>query len=258
MSMFNRLLASVGIGNAKVDTLLEHARYAPGDQVQGVVKIVGGQVAQQVDGIRLTLMTQYLKESNDHKHWVNCELARYRVSEAFTLQPNEQRDFPVHIILPQQTPLTIGKAPVWLKTELDIASAVDPSDHDRIEIVPSVEQSIVIDALNRLGFRLRKAECEHAPRLGHSYPFVQEFEFVPTSYFRDELDELEVIFYPTEHQLELLLQIDRRARGLGGWLSEAMDTDESFVRYRLSRDEWRRLGAEKVSTQLVELIRKYV
>ncbi len=30
--------------------------------------------------------------------------------------------------------------------------------------------------------------------------------------------------------IEVLLQVDRRARGLGGFLSEALDMDESFVR----------------------------
>lgn len=258
MSMFNRLLASVGIGAAKVDTLLEQGRLAPGDEVRGVVRIKGGQVSQQVEGIRLTLMTQYLKESNDHKHWVNYELDRFRVTGSFELSANESKEIPFSIVLPLHTPLTIGQAPVWLKTELDIASAIDPSDNDRIEVIPNVEQSIVLDAVNRLGFRLRKAECEYASRLGVGMPFVQEFEFVPTSYFRGDLDELEVIFYPRGDELELLLQIDRRARGMGGWLAEALDTDETFVRYRLPSAEWRRLGAEGVSEQLSDLIRRYI
>ncbi|WP_195574501.1 sporulation protein [Paenibacillus sp. 1001270B_150601_E10] len=258
MSMFNRLLASVGIGSAKVDTLLEHSRYTPGGQVKGVVKMQGGQVSQQIDGIRLSLQTQYVRESNDTKRWETYELAHYRVSDAFTLQPNEQKEYPFTIQLPQATPLTIGQTPVWLKTTLDIASAVDPNDNDRLEMIPSVEQSIVIDALNRLGFRLRKADCEYAPRLGGHLPFVQEFEFVPTTYFSGDLDELEVIFIPVDGQLELLLQIDRRAKGFGGWLSEAMDMDETFVRYRLPYEEWRRLGAEGVSAELAELIRRYI
>ncbi|SMG50580.1 sporulation protein [Paenibacillus aquistagni] len=258
MSMFNRLLASVGIGNAKVDTLLEHSRYAPGGEVRGVVKMQGGQVSQKVDGIQLSLLTQYVRESNDNQRWETFELSHYRISDAFTLQPNESKEYPFTIQLPYATPLTIGQAPVWLKTTLDIASAVDPNDNDRLEIIPNVEQSIVIDALNRLGFRLRKADCEYAPRIGGHHPFVQEFEFVPTSYFRGDLDELEVIFIPIDGQLELLLQIDRRARGIGGWLTEAMDMDETFVRYRLPHDEWRRLGAEGVSAELAELIRRYI
>ncbi|TVX88226.1 sporulation protein [Paenibacillus agilis] len=258
MSLFNRILASVGIGSAKVDTLLERNRYAPGEQVSGVVKIQGGQVQQQVDAIHLKLMTQYTKESNDTKHQVNHELVRFQVSSAFTLQANEVRELPFTIVLPPHTPLTIGRAPVWLKTELDIANAVDPSDNDLIEIAPKVEQSIIIDALNRLGFRLRKAECEYAPRLGGAVPFVQEFEFVPTTYFKGDLDELEVIFYPKEHELEILVQIDRRAKGLGGWLAEAMDMDETFVRFNLPNDEWKRLGPDGASNHLSNMIRRYI
>ncbi|UHA75014.1 sporulation protein [Paenibacillus sp. 481] len=258
MSMFNRMLASIGIGSAKVDTLLEKARYAPGEEVRGVVKLNGGQVAQQIDGIRLQLMSQYVKEVDDRKTTYQHELARFRVSDAFSIQASEAREIPFSFILPSNVPLTIGTAPVWLKTELDIPSAIDPTDNDRIEVVPTVEQSIIIDGVNRLGFRLRKAECEYAARLGGSLPFVQEFEFVPTSHFRGDLDELEIMFFTTEQGIELLIQIDRRARGFAGLFAEAMDMDETFVRYRRSLKELRELGAEGFSQELADIIRRHL
>ncbi|MCE5168582.1 sporulation protein [Paenibacillus profundus] len=256
MSMFNRFLTSIGIGAAKVDTMLERGRYAPGEEVRGVVKIRGGQGAQHMEGIRILLMTQYTREADCIRQCIHCELQRYDISEAFTIDANETRDVPFSIVLPPQTPLSIDNTPVWLKTELDMTSALDPTDNDRIELIPSVEQSIVIDAVNRLGFRLRKAECEYAPRLGGRYPFVQEFEFVPTSYFRGDLDELEMVFLGTEQQLGLLIQIDRSARSAAGWLNEVAATDESFTTFRLTNTEWRMLGAEGFAGELAERIRR--
>jgi sporulation-control protein len=255
--MFNRFLASIGIGSAKVDTLLEAARYAPGDTVKGVVKIQGGSTEQHIDTIQLSVMTEYIRESNDAKHKQRGQVGRFHVSEPFTLKAGEQREVPFSFKLPHQTPLTIARTPVWIKTELEVKGGVDPSDNDRIDVVPSEAMEVVLQAIQELGFRLREAECEYSSKLGRGLPFVQEFEFVPTTHFRGQLDELEVMFYPSDHELELVLQIDRRARGLAGYFAEAMELDESFVRVRFSHQQLAS-GANAMAWQLLELIKRYV
>ncbi|MFC4775958.1 sporulation protein [Paenibacillus sp. GCM10023252] len=255
--MFNRFLASIGIGSATIDTLLEKARYMPAEEVRGIVKIRGGNVEQRIETIQLSVMTEYIRESNDHKYTQHGELTRYQVSSPFTLQPGENREVPFSFQLPHQTPLTIGRAPVWIKTELDIRGGVDPGDNDRIEVVPTPQMNTVLEALSLIGFRLRKAECEYASRLGGRIPFVQEFEFVPTTQFRGQLDELEVIFYPSDHELELLLQVDRRARGLASLFAEAMDMDESFVRVRFSNEQLA-AGPQAIAHQIADIIGRYV
>ncbi|MNR46493.1 Sporulation-control protein spo0M [compost metagenome] len=88
-------------------------------------------------------------------------------------------------------------------------------------------------------------------------PFVQEFEFVPTSQFRGQLDELEILFFPDEDGVDLLLQIDRKARGLAGLFAEATGTDESFVRVRFERHELDATTTDIAGT-LADLIRDYV
>jgi sporulation-control protein len=45
MPFFKRILASVGIGGAKVDTRLEDSRYFAGNEVRGVVYIQGGSLS---------------------------------------------------------------------------------------------------------------------------------------------------------------------------------------------------------------------
>ncbi|MWC27790.1 sporulation protein [Paenibacillus sp. MMS18-CY102] len=255
--MFNRFLASIGIGNAKIDTVLEKSRYAPGEEVRGVVRMQGGSVDQRVETVQLSVMTEYIRETDDHKHRHHAEIARFHVTKPFTLQPNERQEVPFSFLLPNETPLTIGRAPVWIKTELDVRGAVDPGDSDRIEVQPSQGQHVVLEALSRIGFRLREAECQYAARLGGRLPFVQEFEFVPTTQFRGQLDELEVTFFNRGHELELLLQIDRKARGLGGWLSEAMDMDETFVRVTFSDGQLQQ-GPDAIAHQLADIIQRYV
>ncbi len=46
--MFQKFLASVGIGSAKVDTVLEKDEYIVGEEIVGKVHITGGQLASKL------------------------------------------------------------------------------------------------------------------------------------------------------------------------------------------------------------------
>lgn len=232
--MLKRILASVGIGAAKIDTLLQGDTFSPGQDVSGVVTMKGGAVEQSIDTIELCVRTQYLKEVDDKKVYITTDLVKYHVSHPFVIQPGEQKEVPFTFQLPSDTPLTVGKSAVWVYTGLSISTAIDPSDNDRIRVNPTAGQSVVMQALEQLGFRLRSVDCEYHSRSPRK--FVQEFEYVPTNLFRNKLDELEVIFLGdvSSGSIELLLQIDRRARGLASLFAEALDMDESFVRFSLS------------------------
>lgn len=254
--MFNRFLASIGIGAATIDTLLDHDRLMPGEDVSGIVRIRGGNVRQSIDTISLAVMTEYLREMNDSKVRQTCEIARVHVSDPFSLDAGEQLEIPFSFSLPLQTPLTLGRTPVWIKTELEVRSGIDPGDHDRIEVVPTPQMDTVLHALDLLGFRLVKVDCEHVRSGWGRLPFVQEFEFKPAAHFRGKLDELELIFNPAAGGLELLLQIDRRARGLGSLFAEALDMDESYVRCHFS-DGQLAAGPEALSRELGGIISRY-
>lgn len=236
MSFFNKVFASVGIGAAKVDTKLERDRFAPGEEVKGVVEIIGGSTEQQIDEIYLTLHTTYVKEADDKKYNATAQIDRFRLTQSFLIKENERKEIPFSFRLPLEMPISMGRTKIWVSTGLDIKNAVDPTDKDYLTVVPNRLMAGIFDAVSDLGFRLREAECEHAPRhLRRHLPFIQEFEFIPVSGpYRGRLDELELIFYPqSEDEIEVLMQVDRRARGLGGFLSEAMGMDESFVRLTL-------------------------
>lgn len=240
LSLFNKALASIGIGAAKVDTKLHKATYTISENITGVVEIVGGNTEQQIDAIYLSLHTNYIREIDDKKISDTAVLQKYKINEPFTIQANEKREIPFSFEFPAIVPITSGSSRVWIQTGLDIKNAVDPKDKDFIDIQPSRLANGVLSAFQNLGFRLRKVDNEQSPKyLRNRSPIVQEFEFVPTNEkYRRYLDELEVVFLDqTPRSVELLLQIDRRARGLGGFLSEAFDMDESFIRLTLFEND---------------------
>jgi len=249
--MFKKLLATVGIGAATVDTRLHDDSLYPGEILEGEVYIKGGDVEQDIDDIYLKIMTQYKREKEDSTIHEECLLVKYCLSERFTLRSQQKKVIPFSLQLPYKTPLTFGHQPVYLRTGLDIKTALNPRDRDAIQVRPHPLMQRVLDGIESLGFRLSKVECEYAPRWG-KFPFVQEFEFRPTGKYRQHLDELEVIFNLNSDELEVLLQIDKKARGFGGWLEEAMDMDEKYVRLRVTQ------GNPDVEFMLDEVIQSHL
>lgn len=245
MSFFNKMLASIGIGGAKVDTKLEKSEYTAGEIIRGQVEICGGNTEQQIDSIYLTVYTTYVRETDDRKFTDHAAVKKQKLNEPFKIGANEAKSIPFSLELPIHTPITYGNTRVWVATGLDIKNAADPGDKDFIEVRPATLTAAILDEVGQLGFRLRQVECEQAPkRISSRLPFVQEFEFVPTSGpFRGRLDELEVIFLAQEKgQVELLIQIDRKAKGFGGLLAEAFEMDETYVRLTVTSHEMPQLG----------------
>lgn len=251
--MFKKMMASLGIGAAKVDTQLEKERYFAGEEVRGKVVMQGGNVEQQIDRVNLFLMTEVVKEVDDRKVREDEVVHRFNITDSFTLQAGEEKEIDFSFTLPLHTPASFGRLPIWFQTGLDIPMAVDPQDRDYIHVDPSESVQTVLTAIqHELGFTLRKVEMEYA----RSYQIVQEFEFLPGGKFHSDLDELEIVFFPKSDGLDIVIEVDRRAKGLGGLLSEALDTDESLVRTHLTNQELAQ-GEIHVAKKLEQLIEQF-
>lgn len=246
--MLNKILATVGIGGARVDARVGPGPHLPGGTLNGEIFVRGGSAEQEIRGLYLRVMTDYEQESDDHKYRVDFTLAEFRIPEAFTLRPNEERGFDFSIHLPASTPVSIGQQKVWLKTGLDIAGAVDSADKDPLQVQPTPLMGRVLSGMEHLGFRLNRANCEKGR--GTGVPFVQEFEFKPQGgAYRGRLDEVDVVFHVYDGSLDVLLEVDRKARGLAGFFESAMNMDERYVRVHFD-DTDLAYGADAFAQQL--------
>jgi sporulation-control protein len=224
MSFFKKALASIGVGATKVDAQFTKSSYTQGEQAEGVVVLQGGNVEQRIDDLRLTLCVQAWYESNDSKASSSENLAVYSVGKNIKVGAGERLEVPFSIKIPEYTPKTGKKSPVWVYTGADIPNALDPIDKDYLDIVEHDHIKKFLKVISGMGFRLREVEVERDVRrsekfysevrfLGVNPRVVQEYEWSPSTEFRGKLDEIEALFYPDETGLKVWFTKDKKQRG---------------------------------------------
>jgi sporulation-control protein len=199
-----RVLSSIGIGAATVDTIFPRTELGPGETVTADVELYGGDATQAIEGLYFQLKTRVSGGTDQER-----TIGEFAVDEAVTLEPDEERTIPVEVTVPQWTPLTRGGASVWLETGLDIDWAKDPTDEDRIDVLPGEYAAALFEAVEELGFVLRSTELVDTPHLDDR-PFAQEFNFRPIDeQFGAALDELVITIAPREDDLQTFIKFDR-------------------------------------------------
>lgn len=261
MSFLNKMLSKVGIGAAKIDAVLDSEILIPGEEVSGILNIEGGKTEQEINKIDLDVYSNYfIEEEYEEDEESYTRLVEYstrinsvEVDESFTINPRESKQIPFSFILSPYAPLSFGKSNTWLRTNLDIDSALDKSDKDYVKVKPTAIQQALLDAISELGFKLEEAESEGVKGGITPLPFVQEFEFKPVAgEFYGKLDELELIMIPNGETLDAYLEIDRKARGFSGLFAEILGSDESKVCLSVTTD-----SVDIIIAQFEEVIREH-
>lgn len=219
--MFKKILASVGIGAAKVDTVLETEHLQPGQKFQAQVIVNGGEVVQEVTGLELALMTRIKHDGENGEYFTNHILEKWSVGERFSIGPGEQKVIPFEARLHSETPITEINAGynysfVWIETGLDIDLALDPSDKDTLHIYPNEAVKTCMAAMEKLGFTLVKADVEQGYLKATDFQSFsgcyQELEYRPNSQSIFGIQEIELSFVPEAHKTHVLIELDRAFR----------------------------------------------
>ncbi len=250
MSFFDKVRASAGVGNAKVDARVENSTVKQGGPVNGEVLIVGGSVDQKVNGLYISVMTQVIVEQDDRKFLQDTEIQRIKVSDTFTIAAKEEKSLPLSFILSPEAPMTQGKSQVWLKTVMDVPFAVDPKDKDYLTVNGSESVEAVLAAVKQLGFSVKKITNLRSRKTASGV--IQEFEFHPGSEFRSHFSELELFFISDQTGVTVYVEMDHKAKGLGGFLASAMDMDESRITMRF--DNSRAGNVSQIATDIRETL----
>ncbi|MBP2706988.1 sporulation protein [Microbispora sp. RL4-1S] len=227
--MFRRLMAAFGAG-VEVDTVLGAAQVRPGQSLRGEVRLRGGSSDYKVEGITVDLTAVVEVEHGDSEHHATYTFQRSRVSGPFELRSGEARALPFEIAIPWETPISaVAGRPLpgmrlGVATELALAGALDKGDLDPLFVAPLPEQDHVLAALDRLGFRFKRADLENGRLRGSSMPFFQEIEYHAGPQWRRHFNELELTFLAGPQSMDVILEADTR----GGFLTSSHDVYDRF------------------------------
>ncbi|OLT27203.1 hypothetical protein BJF83_18615 [Nocardiopsis sp. CNR-923] len=224
--IFKRMLASVGIGGATVETTLDTESVTPGGTVTGTLKVTGGDVAQTVEGIsvglRATVEKEYEYEDDEGEvhsgeYTIDQVVAEHVVSDAvFELEAEQEIEFPFELPIPMEAPVTAlwGEhilEGVGVNTRLHVDNALDRTDVDPLLIEPLPAQAAVLQALHALGFELKGVDLEKGEIAGsrQKLPFYQEFEYTGAGQY-EGLESLELTFLTDDEGVDVVLELDKR------------------------------------------------
>ncbi|MDN3297924.1 sporulation protein [Streptomyces ficellus] len=229
---FKKLLASLGAGGASVETVLTEANVVPGGVVQGEVRIQGGSVDQQIEGLSVGLQARVEVEGGDQEVKQDIEFTKVRLGGAFEVKAGAVHVVPFGLEIPWETPVTtiagqrLPGMDIGVRTELEIARAVDSGDLDPINVHPLPAQQAILDAFIQLGFRFKSADMErgHIRGTRQKLPFYQEIEFLPPQQYRG-LNQVELTFVADEREMDVVLEMDKKP----GLFSESSDSYRAFT-----------------------------
>ena len=232
MGFFDKMLSKVGIGAAKVDTILNSSLTKPGGLISGVVHVKGGNVDQDISHIDVSLMVGVKVESDDesddytydvkkdidddYTYYEPNLIYKHRVTGSFKIHKGENRQFPFEFNVPLEVPITVlgpyklSNIKLYVKTDLDIENALDKADKDYLEIEPLPTMVNFLNAIVNLGFSFHKADVEKGRLPGSNYHFFQEIEFYGSRSRFPKIKELEVTFLANPNEVNVILEMDKK------------------------------------------------
>ncbi|MBU2713450.1 sporulation protein [Zooshikella harenae] len=220
--MFKKILASIGIGSATVDTRLTQSVYEPGEAITGEVYIVGGDTEQHIAGLEHALVALAEAETDEGEYITHYIIQSWKMAESFIIQAGEEKIIPFTYQLHYETPVTQLNCPtetckVWIQTGLNIDLALDPSDRDYIDIAPTNVMSTFLDAMTECGLILSYANVAKgfvkSPSFTSTSGCYQELDFTPKDSGLFNFKEVEVSFVPENNCTHVMLEIDRHHKG---------------------------------------------
>ncbi|MFI6289811.1 sporulation protein [Streptomyces sp. NPDC051018] len=228
---FKKLLASLGAGGASVETVLTEDNVVPGGVVRGEVRIEGGSVDQQIEGLTIGLQARVEVESGDQEVKQDIDFVEQRLGGAFEVKAGAVHVVPFGLEIPWETPVTsiagqqLRGMNIGVTTQLEIARAVDSGDLDPVHVHPLPAQQAILDAFIQLGFRFKSADMErgHIRGTRQRLPFYQEIEFFPPQQYRG-LNQVELTFVADDREMDVVLEMDKKP----GLFSEGSDSYKAF------------------------------
>lgn len=257
MGWLKKTLAKVGFGSAEVSVELDATTLMQGEQTKVLVTVTGGDVAQQVDAVELSVCCDYMgweelrtqgeqgrKKQRRRKTHV---LAKWSLPDAFTTEPGNSQRFESTMCLPLNAPLSMGDGKVWLDVSLDIPMGKDTSSKTELTVKPDTQLDAAFSAFENAGFRIEKVKNEEVER--QPMPFEQQFEWAAVSEpYQSIFRDMALVATKSEDALHLVMTFGRQGEGFGAAVGRFVGAN------KLSRELTVTGSAEEVAAEVKTLL----
>ena len=252
--MFKKLLASVGMGSAKVDTFILSEQLNPGGECNlRVVIQASDSVEQDINGLELALCTSAKSEKDlgDSEIKVNetVILSRWAMTPQelglsnSILEAGQTIEYDLTISLHPETPVTAvanNLSKVWIATGLDIDKGLDSSDKEYLDIHPTSFQKHAVEAMYELGYKILKVDVEKGYLRGNGFQSsvncYQEFEFKRQAGLFSS-SEAELSFVNLDGAVGILVEKDRFLGG-DAYFSEILPNNANYQQIKSKLEQW--------------------
>lgn len=242
--MLKELMATIGIGSAKVKLKTESPEVEIGGTYKGYIEIKGGSVEQVVKKVYVNLVLTSAYGSGSNIRHVNRTISTVTVMNKMILKPDQDLFIPIEFKIPLNIPVTKGRTRYYIMAGLEINQAIDPKASMPVKILPNSYMQMVFEAFSMLGFKEKAG-------FGDFAGMYQEFEFVPTKFMSEELDVIEI--FPSTGEEEILISLHIIKSSWGCFGSVDIDPDERYKRFRLPYDEM--TSSSQLAEKLQEIIK---
>lgn len=227
--MFKSFLASLGVGAAKIDLILNRDVLVMGEEATGKIVLKGGEVEQRIEGLSVEFCLASSYKKGDRRVNVNEKIAAIPITtETFTVAPDQVKEYPFSFTCPDYLPVSSVNTRYYFQANLEIKKGLDAQDRDYVEVHPSGLQKNFLDGFKALGFVHRGEGYTGSSDQGY-----QIIQFHPTTWLKGEYDEIVFKYQPhaTQHGVSGFFELDKRTSGLLGMIADELDLDEKKGRF---------------------------
>ncbi|WP_134701794.1 sporulation protein [Ammoniphilus sp. YIM 78166] len=177
MLTFKKILSTIGIGSAKVHTVILQKTVHPGQILKGEVHIYGGEVEQEISQIDIDIFFESYKDEEDSEnHHIEYTLGEVHIPCIDKIEAHEEKIYPFEIKLPLSAPLSNANQTISLKTKVHIPLAPDPVEVQPVIIEdPIVEACFNLFAQNGYLFAVDSGRGRHRSKQEDGVPYEQSF-----------------------------------------------------------------------------------
>jgi sporulation-control protein len=247
--LFETVLASMGMGAAKIDLRLNREVVTTGEEVTGQIVVTGGSTEQKVEGLSVYFMLQSVHARNGNS--LTERVAMIDIThEEFMIQPNETINFPFSFICPSIIPSSSINTKYYFITNLEIKNAIDSHDRDYIKVLPNKQVEQFLTGFKQLGF---KQDWEGL--VTDEQGWSQLIQYHPSTYFYGVCNQIAVYFHHNQKQnrIEGVLQVGEHRTNDYSALIDMFHMDEKIRKFEINAEE---LSTEEKTKNRLELLVK--